>query len=195
MKAVQTNIRKQKDIASLMMSKYVVMHDSDRTDELTIIFCGPKGTEYEGGVWKVGVYLPEQYPYKSPSVGFRTRIFHPNIDEKSGTICLDVLNQTWTPLFELQHIFDVFLPQLLLYPNAKDPLNSSAAQLLLSEPAEYKVKVREYVKKYASDPELLARAEKQIEETVKESKKEEKVNEDDSELSETSLKSDDEGKE
>ena len=36
----------------------------------------------------------------------------------------------------------MFLPQLLLYPNATDPLNGEAAALLMREPETYNKKVR-----------------------------------------------------
>ena len=40
------------------------------------------------------------------------------------------------------NIFEVFLPQLLRYPNPTDPLNGEAAALLMREPAGYESKVK-----------------------------------------------------
>ncbi|ODH45296.1 hypothetical protein ACO22_00174 [Paracoccidioides brasiliensis] len=105
---------------------------------------------FEGGLWKIHVELPDQYPYKSPSIGFVNRIYHPNIDELSGSVCLDVINQTWSPMYDMINIFEVFLPQLLRYPNPSDPLNGDAAAVLMRDPKKYEARVREYVAKYAS---------------------------------------------
>ena len=110
------------------------------------------------------VELPDQYPYKSPSIGFVNKIFHPNIDEISGSVCLDVINQTWSPMFDMINIFEVFLPQLLRYPNPTDPLNGEAASLLLKHPTAYEAKVKEYVHRYATQ-EAIENAEDEADES------------------------------
>lgn len=117
--------------------------------EFDVIFYGPKDTPYEGGVWRVHVELPESYPYMSPSICFGNKIFHPNIDEQTGSVCLDVINQTWSPMFDMFNIFEVFLPQLLRYPNAADPLNTEASTLLVKDMREFESRVKQYVRSYA----------------------------------------------
>eukprot|EP00921_Rhytidocystis_pertsovi_P010675 GHVQ01017202.1.p1 GENE.GHVQ01017202.1~~GHVQ01017202.1.p1 ORF type:complete len:202 (+),score=32.17 GHVQ01017202.1:1192-1797(+) len=142
--------RKQCDFTKLMMAGYQLELNNGSTQDFYVTFHGPKQTAYEGGVWKIHVCLPEDYPFASPSIGFMNKVLHPNVDEASGSVCLDVINQTWTPLYSLVNIFDVFLPQLLTYPNPSDPLNNEAASLLMADKVLYEKRINEYVKLYAS---------------------------------------------
>ena len=156
--------RIETDVMKMLMSDYEVTLVNDNMQEFYVRFKGPEESKYSliahcqticktqanqnptapflGGLWKIHVELPDQYPYKSPSIGFVNRIFHPNIDELSGSVCLDVINQTWSPMYDMVNIFEVFLPQLLRYPNPTDPLNGEAAALLMKEPKAYDIKVK-----------------------------------------------------
>jgi ubiquitin-conjugating enzyme E2 N len=41
---------------------------------------GPADSPYEGGLFALELFLPEEYPLVAPKVLFRTKIYHPNID-------------------------------------------------------------------------------------------------------------------
>lgn len=155
---VSSSKRRHGDMMKLMMSNYdVSIPDESQMLDFFVKFDGPADTPYEGGQWKVHVTLPPEYPYKSPSIGFKNRLFHPNVDDHSGSVCLDVINQTWSPMYNLVNIFEMFLPQLLRYPNPTDPLNGEAAALLMRDPQAYATKVRDHVRQHASAPVELNR--------------------------------------
>ncbi len=55
-----------------------------------VIVEGPRDSPYEGGFFKLQLFLPEDYPMSAPKCLFTTKIYHPNIDNL-GRICLDIL--------------------------------------------------------------------------------------------------------
>jgi len=142
--------RTRREIHKLSKKNYVVEHDEGMQESSFIVTIrGPESTPFSCGRFKIRIYLPNEFPFKSPSIGFITRVFHPNIDETSGSVCLDVLNQVWSPLYDVLNVIELFLPQLLAYPNPDDPLNLEAGKLYLSSKMAYEEKVREYVRKHA----------------------------------------------
>ncbi|KAJ7297087.1 hypothetical protein O6H91_21G001000 [Diphasiastrum complanatum] len=155
--------RREMDVMKLMMSDYKVEMANDGMSEFYVEFQGPHDSIYQNGTWKIRVELPDAYPYKSPSIGFVNKIFHPNVDELSGSVCLDVINQKWSPMFDLINIFEVFLPQLLLYPNPTDPLNGEAAALMMRDKEQYEQKVKEYCERYAKAEDIGSRPEESSE--------------------------------
>ncbi|KAH9385667.1 ubiquitin-conjugating enzyme E2 H [Nematocida major] len=145
--------RVRAEINKLFKKNYAVEQEehSERASFIVAID-GPAGTPFSGGRYKIRIFLPREFPFKSPSIGFVTKVFHPNIDENSGTVCLDVLNQVWSPLYDVLNIVETFLPQLLAYPNPDDPLNIEAGRMFRENRKEYEKKVAEYVGMYAKPP-------------------------------------------
>jgi ubiquitin-conjugating enzyme E2 H len=135
--------RIHRDIENL---KKIVPSMNVKNNVILLDITGPKDSHYESGIWKIVIRISKEYPFTSPSVGFIDKIYHPNIDLRSGTICLNTLNETWSPIYNLSHIYNIFIPQLLLYPNAKDPLNVEAAKLYEENIEEFKKKVKGYFK-------------------------------------------------
>ena len=108
---------------------------------------GPEGTPYEGGVFKLEIGFPDDYPFGTPAGKFITMIYHPNINT-NGSICLDILKDKWSPSLTVGKLL-ISICSLLGDPNPTDPLNDEAARLLVKNPAKFEVTAREYTKQYA----------------------------------------------
>ncbi|KAL2937371.1 Ubiquitin-conjugating enzyme E2 36 [Bienertia sinuspersici] len=49
-----------------------------------VMILGPSQSPYEGGVFKLELFLPEEYPMAPPKVRFLTKIYHPILISLEG---------------------------------------------------------------------------------------------------------------
>lgn len=128
-----------------MLRKNNIEFETIDTHTVTCIIKGPKDTPYEKGSWKISINFPNNYPFSSPSIGFVDKIYHPNVDFNSGSICFNVLNEEWKPIYTANHIIETFIPQLLTYPNPDDPLNIEAGKLFRKNNKQFITQVKAYI--------------------------------------------------
>merc|ERR1711974_344510 len=119
----------------------------DNMRYFNVMILGPHESPFEGGNFKLELFLPEEYPMGAPKVRFITKIYHPNID-KLGRICLDILKDKWSPALQIRTVL-LSIQALLSAPNPDDPLANDVAELWKVNEAEALKNAKEWTRKYA----------------------------------------------
>ena len=86
-------------------------------------------------VFKLSLTCPKEYPMKPPKVKFISKIWHPNVGG-NGDICLDVLQNMWSPALNLEQLI-LSIASLLTDPNPDSPMNGEAASLFKKSRDQY----------------------------------------------------------
>lgn len=126
--------------------------EGPRLDLLDAEINGASDTPYEGGVFRLEIHLPPEYPLKPPRVRFVTPIYHPNIDDQ-GRICLDSLSMppkgAWKPSLNISTLLTT-IQALMSSPNPDDGLMVDITDEFRRNPALFKKKARDATIKHAT---------------------------------------------
>ncbi|OHS98474.1 Ubiquitin-conjugating enzyme E2 E1 [Tritrichomonas foetus] len=109
---------------------------------------GPEGTVYENGIFHVKISLPPDYPYKAPFLCFDPPVYHPNVDQKTGQACLEILDKGWAPTVMLTKVL-IQVRDLLANPAPAHAVDNSIGEEFVNNRAEFDRKAREWTSKNA----------------------------------------------
>lgn len=144
-------IRELAEVQTSLPPHLLSLHPATEADlsRWRCTFSGQVDSPYALGVFVVDIACGEGYPMRPPTMKFATPIVHPNVDVRSGEICLDVLKQQWSPAWTLAAACTA-VRELLVSPEPDSPLNIDAANLLRAgDMLGYESLVRLYVELYA----------------------------------------------
>ena len=108
---------------------------------------GSEDTPFQGGIFKIDIKFPTDYPFKPPKVTFITKIYHPNVNA-SGQICLDVLKEQWSPALTISKVL-LSVCSLMSDANPSDPLVPEIAMIYKKDRKKYDTLAAEWTRVYA----------------------------------------------
>ena len=124
--------------------------DDDNHDpyhwQVTII--PPKDSIYDGGFFKLEVKIPSNYPSSPPRIKFLTKIYHCNIGQSDGSICLSTLNN-WNSNYSMEDVLN-HITVLLHKQNPDSPMNYSMKDEYKNNRSQFDKNAKEWVQKYAN---------------------------------------------
>ncbi len=114
-----------------------------------IFLASPQETPpYNKGAFRIEIVFPAEYPFKPPKITFKTKIYHPNIDEK-GQVCLPIISpENWKPATKTDQVIQA-LVALVHDPEPEHPLRGELAEEYTKDKKKFMRNAEEYTKKHA----------------------------------------------
>jgi ubiquitin-protein ligase len=122
--------------------------DEKDISQWTATLMGPEKSPYAGGVFRLSINFPSDYPFRPPEIKFVTKVYHCNINDK-GWICVDILKDNWSAALTVSKVLLSIL-SLLTEPNPNDPLTPPVAHQFRTNRAEHDRVAAEWTRKYAA---------------------------------------------
>ena len=133
--------KERKDLKLNPIEGAIFKWDDANLRNFQVLITGPEGSLYEGGEFEVEISIPSRYPKQAPRVVMKTPIIHPNIEKKTGAVCVACLRVYHNSKVRIRTIVEEII-DALKNPNTKDPLDLAASQLFQEDFEQFKEQVQ-----------------------------------------------------
>ncbi|EDW38162.1 GL12172 [Drosophila persimilis] len=121
---------------------------SDESIMVWKILLVPERPPYNKGAFRIEVTFPDVYPFQPPKVMFKTKIYHPNIDE-TGLVCLPIISSdNWKPTTSTEKVLEA-LVGILHEPEPEHSLRADVAEEFVTNRKKFMKNAEEFTKKNA----------------------------------------------
>ncbi|XP_054826471.1 ubiquitin/ISG15-conjugating enzyme E2 L6 isoform X2 [Eublepharis macularius] len=108
----------------------------------------PADHPYNGGAFWIEISFPCEYPLKPPKITFKTKIYHPNVDEK-GQVCLPIIsNENWKPTTKIDQVIQALIT-LVNKPEPAHPLRADLAEEFTKDYERFLCNAEDYTHEFS----------------------------------------------
>lgn len=141
--------RLQKELSDLRSSGIKSFKDIQVEDGNMLLWTGlitPENAPYSKGAFRIEINFPAEYPFKPPKICFKTKIYHPNVDEK-GQVCLPIISaENWKPATKTEQVIQALIA-LVNIPEPEHPMRADLADEYINENKKFLKNAEEFTKK------------------------------------------------
>ncbi|KAL9916218.1 ubiquitin-conjugating enzyme E2 L3-like [Glossina fuscipes] len=137
------------DLQAMSVSELKSFREIATDDDNLLRWTGlivPQNPPYNKGAFRIEINFPAEYPFKPPKINFKTKIYHPNIDEK-GQVCLPIIStENWKPATRTDQVIQALIA-LINDPEPEHPLRADLAEEFLKDRKKFIKNAEEYTRK------------------------------------------------
>lgn len=143
--------RLSRELSDIVATKSKILRNIEASDDTLFHWTGllvPEKPPYNKGAFRIEISFPEQYPFMPPKILFKTKIYHPNVDEK-GEVCLSIITaDNWKPTTRAEQVIKSLI-DIVHTPQPEHPLRSDLAEEFIKDHKKFMKTAEEFTKKNA----------------------------------------------
>ncbi|XP_019402703.1 PREDICTED: ubiquitin/ISG15-conjugating enzyme E2 L6, partial [Crocodylus porosus] len=142
---------REQELDEMKRSGSRCLQDIEVDDTNVLLWKGllvPDSPPYNKGAFRIEISFPPEYPFKPPKITFKTKIYHPNVDEK-GQVCLPIISaENWKPATKTDQVIQALI-SLVNKPEPDHPLRADLADEFTQDPKRFMRNAEDHTRKFS----------------------------------------------